>query len=648
VSAGLRWLAAAPIVVAGVTLALVTGGRGLVIFALLPTLLALLPIRRPALGTPAQVLVLIGCAMAGLLLAPFLPTAPELGSDALRPVWAQLAFSALLLAGIRLHLEAPVWGLAGTFGAGLLVFIACGTVKSGAVLPGLSIAYAALAFPALAVDGIARGGRSASPHLDPRHALVTALLLIVAAGMTMSLAAAIPRFYNAVYEVALRYIDQRHRAGFHDGAMQLGALDGMLQSSEIVMRVMGDAGDLLRGNVYVHYSRGRWIPMSRRDESEQNELSAEMARERGDPIRAEVWWAGDQHDRFFLPAARGSLAFSPSRVRVDELGVVRTTASEPAEQLLLLATDERPFRPAAPRPADLDLDVALRSHLTPLADAWTRGAESDEEKLAALRARLQSAYRYSLDFPHRSAGSGRDPVLVFLQDERTGHCEYFASAITLLARSKGLPARLVTGYRVTEHNRLGDYAIVRERHAHAWSEVHVAGQGWVTVDPSPLLGVSTAEVDDTPFWPGLFDYAALQWQARGPELLLMALVTGLVGVQITRIIRGRSPTRGRAEPSLRPPPAWLAALLRHLSERGHARGKSEPLETLARRVQAAEVLAPADHSTLGEAAALLRRYAALRYGGEGDFEGLRRDVEHWIGVAAGPSVTGLNPPGPSP
>jgi hypothetical protein len=72
------------------------------------------------------------------------------------------------------------------------------------------------------------------------------------------------------------------------------------------------------------------------------------------------------------------------------------------------------------------------------------------------------------------------------------------------------------------------------------------------------------------------------------------------------------------------------------------------LEALARRVQAAEVLEPAATAQLGEAAELLRRYAALRYGGEGDADGLRRDVERWIGAARSAAVAGATPSGSSP
>ncbi|MBW2231219.1 MAG: transglutaminase domain-containing protein [Deltaproteobacteria bacterium] len=643
----LRWLAPAPIVIAAVALAEITGGRGVVAFAALPAVLAWPRGGRVALGVPAQVLVLIGCAMTGLVLAPFLPALPDLGSDALRPAWAQLGLGALLFAGVRLHLAAPAWGLAGTFGIGVLIFIACGTVQSGAFFPTVGVVYTALAFAALAVDGEAIGTRTSSTPLDLRHVLATGILLAVAGSITISLAAVIPRFYSAVYNVALRYIDQRHRAGFHDGAMRLGALDGLLQSSEVVLRVIGDAGDLLRGNVYVHYSNGRWLPMLRQAESLRREMSVEAARERGEVIRAEVWWASDQHDRFFLPSTPGKLALSPARVRVDELGVVRTAASEPAMQLLVLATDDRPFPAAAPRPIDLDLDDALRVELVALAEVWTGAADSDVERLDALRAHLESGYSYSLEVSARGLEAGRDPVLRFLQDERRGHCEYFASAITLLARASGLPARLVTGYRVAEHNPIGGYAIVRERHAHAWSEVHVAGRGWVSVDPSPLRGARAAELIATPFWPGVLDYALLQWHARGPQLLLVVLVTGLALVQGVRIVRGRRPPRSSPEIGVRPPPGWLAALLRKLSERGHARGASESLEALARRVQAAEVLESAATAPLGEAAVLLRRYAALRYGGEGDAEGLQNDVERWVRESGRRARTGATPPLPS-
>lgn len=94
---------------------------------------------------------------------------------------------------------------------------------------------------------------------------------------------------------------------------------------------------------------------------------------------------------------------------------------------------------------------------------------------------------------------GQHSVDEFLFDTRRGFCEHYASAFTVLMRAAGIPTRIVTGYLGGEVNELGDYLIVRQADAHAWTEVWFADEGWVRVDPtaavSPLrveAGISAA------------------------------------------------------------------------------------------------------------------------------------------------------------
>jgi protein-glutamine gamma-glutamyltransferase len=72
----------------------------------------------------------------------------------------------------------------------------------------------------------------------------------------------------------------------------------------------------------------------------------------------------------------------------------------------------------------------------------------------------------------------------FLLVDRTGHCELFATATALLLRKVGVPSRYVTGFAVAEYSKLENKFIIRERHAHAWSEAFVNGR-WIVVDTTP-------------------------------------------------------------------------------------------------------------------------------------------------------------------
>jgi transglutaminase-like putative cysteine protease len=113
------------------------------------------------------------------------------------------------------------------------------------------------------------------------------------------------------------------------------------------------------------------------------------------------------------------------------------------------------------------------------------------------------AYYYTLEPPP----VGEHSVDDFLFVTRRGFCEHYASAFAVLMRAAGIPARIVTGYLGGETNPLGDYMIVRQSDAHAWTEVWFPDAGWIRVDPtaavSPLrvesgLGAALPRADSLP------------------------------------------------------------------------------------------------------------------------------------------------------
>jgi hypothetical protein len=88
---------------------------------------------------------------------------------------------------------------------------------------------------------------------------------------------------------------------------------------------------------------------------------------------------------------------------------------------------------------------------------------------------------------------GEHPVDEFLFSTRSGFCEHYASAFAVVMRAAGIPTRIVTGYQGGEVNALGNYLIVRQADAHAWTEVWLNGRGWVRVDPT--FAVAPVRVD---------------------------------------------------------------------------------------------------------------------------------------------------------
>ena len=125
----------------------------------------------------------------------------------------------------------------------------------------------------------------------------------------------------------------------------------------------------------------------------------------------------------------------------------------------------------------LTVPEELSTKLQPLAESITRQNKSEYEKLKALELYLKTNYKYDANYTR--APTNVDPVDWFLFQEKRGVCSNFNSAFVLLARSIGIPARLVAGYSV---NPQSDFQVVNGKQAHAYSEVQFEGVGWITFD----------------------------------------------------------------------------------------------------------------------------------------------------------------------
>ncbi|HZQ50223.1 MAG TPA: transglutaminaseTgpA domain-containing protein [Candidatus Dormibacteraeota bacterium] len=144
------------------------------------------------------------------------------------------------------------------------------------------------------------------------------------------------------------------------------------------------------------------------------------------------------------------------------------------------------------------------------ATAGTTGSEYAE--VMALTTYLQKHFRYSLQVGHVPAG--QDPVDWFLFHDGYGYCEQFATAATLMLRSLGIPARLVSGYSTGDYDPVLNQTVVRERDAHAWVEVWFPNDGWVPLDPSPgFAGLPVTKFPD-------------RWAASGLARLIPHLTIG--------------------------------------------------------------------------------------------------------------------------
>lgn len=186
--------------------------------------------------------------------------------------------------------------------------------------------------------------------------------------------------------------------------------------------------------------------------------------------------------------------------RVDTLSVVRSrVALNPGDQYLVTtqvsqATAQQ-LRHAGDHypdwvvPRYLQLPSRLPERVRQLARRLTEPYTSAFDKAAALEDYLRHAIAYNeaIDAPP----AGRDPVDYVLFESRQGYCDYYASAMVVLARAAGVPARLVTGYAQGVFQPDTQQFIVSEKNAHSWVEIFFPDYGWIEFEPTttqPAIG----------------------------------------------------------------------------------------------------------------------------------------------------------------
>jgi transglutaminase-like putative cysteine protease len=562
-------------------------------------------------------------AVAGAAVG-WLAPAPA-GFDGLRKPWPALALAGLFAGAAQLFLRAdrePSRDGAAAEGdaeasrasspfvllPGLVALTAVGETGAGPIYGAVVIAWLALGLLALRAGD---AGRPAWSDVPRRARIGVAALLALAAALAAGAIVGLPPLSRWTERQVMRVIGGAE-TGFSD-RLWLGSLDGLLDSDEVVMRLEGPRTDYLRGAVFDHYEIGRW---GRMKPPRTRPVDVSAPRAAGDRVRLSV--VAGARDRYFLPQGARAVSAAGAGVVVDRFGVVRVDGALATE--VSFALGGPPDFPAdEPTDDDLDIPAALRRPLGRIAKEWTEGATTPEAKLSAIVARLGNGFSYSRTFQRRRA----DPILDFLLDDHRGHCEYFATATALLARAAGVPARVVIGYRVAEENALGRYWVVREKNAHAWTEVYLPGRGFVTVDTTPADPLAQNAPHRSSWIRAAADLVSATTGRVWARLTLVDLIIGgLVVTAVGLVVRRlRRPRDGRARDEkvrMEPPPPSLLALLDALAKQGMARAESEPIERFAARIAG---------EGAGEAAALLDRWAAFRYGGIGDGDAIGREME---------------------
>lgn len=446
-------------------------------------------------------------------------------------------------------------------------------------------------------------------RFQPREWIGTALVALLASGIGIFLESEGDRMFWWAHAQLRRWsIDPE--AGFGSDPIQLSSLRGVYLSERKVLRLHGDPPRHLRGATYERYHFGRWSTRSVDDR--RATLLAQLPPDTGSVVRAE--YVGPQTRHLFLPRPVGAVAAADRNIDTDENGLVRLAEPNFTSEYEFSTQGADLFVPGPPRDSHTSVHRSLEWPLAVWLAQNIDLAASPREIARQIESILSTQYTYSLRFER---DADRDPLLEFLERDRSGHCEYFASAMTLLARRAGIPARVVAGYYVAERSEVGDYWLVRERDAHAWSELYLDGE-WITFDPSPR---PEREQDRTlSGWSAWWDAALVHWQA----ILVSLLPIGFLGLGLSIWWRKRQAHQRAIDASpleYDAPPDVYRALEARLGERGHPREPTETLGVWCVRVRSAGESTGSD---------LLSRYAHERYSTGRPSNEWIRDVEDWL------------------
>jgi len=130
-------------------------------------------------------------------------------------------------------------------------------------------------------------------------------------------------------------------------------------------------------------------------------------------------------------------------------------------------------------------DDVLDPRVKEIAEAWTAGADSDYDRVLAIQRHFHGkGFHYSTDV---DVADDPDALLTFLTQTKSGFCQQFATAMAVLVRELGLPARVAVGYQQGTLQDDGKY-LVQSDDAHAWVEVFFEGYGWLQFEPTPGHG----------------------------------------------------------------------------------------------------------------------------------------------------------------
>ena len=306
------------------------------------------------------------------------------------------------------------------------------------------------------------------------------------------------RLQGIVLESAIEWLSgSSARTDPYRSMTDIGYIGELKQSDRIVLRVRAH-GDLalpllLHRASYDVYVSPSWIardaPFSA-VAAEPDQSSWDFGPVPAAPVRITI---AEHLQRgkavLSLPAGTARIErLAMQEMQRNRLGAVRVEGRGDLAVYDAVFAQRRAFGPRlvggddAPRDTDLRLPALEAAAIAHIADELQLRGRTPQAALAAVKDYFERNFSYST---YQSARrSGATPLADFLLRTRAGHCEYFATATTLLLRAAGIPARYATGFAVQEWSPLEGAYVARVRHAHAWVRAWVDGR-WIDFDTTP-------------------------------------------------------------------------------------------------------------------------------------------------------------------
>ncbi len=286
------------------------------------------------------------------------------------------------------------------------------------------------------------------------------------------------------------FLARSGQAGLSD-RLDLAGQGPIEPNPEVVLRILpapGAAPDwseglgLLKGIVLEAARGARWEVA---DDTPLQGVPARPEAPRPRLRRAEFFLSPSPRRILPLPYGLAGLDGAPVPIRGSWGGSLRW--GFPVARAVSLEVAWRPGDPEVPEPRLSPRRWSELTFVPPEDDAARRWSLRlapgilPAPELARTLERTLRSWRYTLDNP---SGRAENPLEDFLERTQAGHCEYFASALALMLRARGVPARVVNGYRLGPWIAEGGYYRVSQDQAHSWVEFWDAG-AWHLADPTP-------------------------------------------------------------------------------------------------------------------------------------------------------------------